>query len=53
MFGYSEQHDESVVIIKCINNKVIEITPYNMSSIQIPNSYYKLVDLANLIGINI
>ena len=53
MFGYSEQHDESLVIIKCINNKVIEITPYNMSSIQIPNSYYELVDLANLIGITI
>ena len=53
MFGYSEQHDESVVIIKCINDKVIEITPYNMSSIQIPNSYDELVDLANFLGITI
>lgn len=53
MFSYSEQHDESVVIIKCINDKVIEITPYNMSSIQILNSYDELVDLANLIEITI
>ena len=53
IYGSSESHDESVVIIKCVNGKVTEVNPYNMSSIQIPTSYNELIDLANLIGITI
>lgn len=50
--GSSEQHDESVVVIKCKDNKVIEISPYNMSSISLPTTYAALIQLAKQLNIN-
>ena len=50
--GSSEQHDESVVVIRCKDNKVIEISPYNMSSISLPTTYATLIQLAKQLNIN-
>ena len=44
--GSSEIHDESVVIIKCIDGKVTEVLPYNMN-ISLPNNYNDLRKLAS------
>lgn len=52
--GYSEQHDESYVLVECKENKVIKIMPYNMSDISalIPSDYQSLAHLANCYGID-
>lgn len=49
--GSSEQHDESVVVIKCKNGKVTEIMPYNMSVNIIPKDYKKLLEFGKSLGI--
>ena len=51
MAGSSEQHDESVVVVKCVNSKVSEIMPYNMSTNIIPKDYRKLLEFGKDLGI--
>lgn len=50
--GYSEQHDESYVVVECKENKVTKILPYNMNDIRIPLDYAKLLRFADNLGID-